>query len=94
MNIPFTQFLRPHGERTPVTIDRPDSTAKQAADLIARGYEFHIEELTTGEVSMTCFWPQDEEDIAIEVCDNGPPVPPAIDRLVASAVAWDAENQQ
>lgn len=83
--IPFTQFLLPDGRKAPLTVDCSVEVASVAESVIADGYEFQIEILTTREVSMTCFDPQEEEDIAIEVCPNGPGIEEAVGRLVKQA---------
>ncbi len=87
--IPFTQYLRPHGRPVPVTIDRPSNIADIARRLISVGYRFEIEELADRTVSMTV---EDadvdtEGPLAIELCANGPDVPDTVDRLVRSAQA-------
>lgn len=80
--IPFTQYLRPHGRPREIQIERPLEIEQRAQDLIKRGVRFEAEQLTTGEVSLTAHY--NDEDIAIEICENGPEVPPAVDRLVQS----------
>lgn len=88
MSIPFTQYLRPDGRKKAVEIDRPPEIEAKARELIAAGYKFEIEELTTGEISMTCEWRDEEQPtLAIKICANGPAVLDAVDRLVAAA--WD-----
>lgn len=82
MPIPFTQYLRPDGRQTAVSIERPDDVETKAQAIIAAGYRFECEHLTTGDCSFTIFDIAREEDVAIEVCANGPPVLDAIDRLV------------
>jgi len=85
--IPFTQFLMPDGRRTPIEIDRSTSVEESAHRLISLGCHFDIEMLSTGEISMTCEddrW-EDEPVLAHEICPNGPEVPIAVDRLVATA---------
>jgi hypothetical protein len=47
--------------------------------------------LTTGEVSLAC--ETEEEDIAIEICPNGPEVPGAVDRMIRAAHAYFEENK-
>lgn len=82
-DIPFTQYLRPGTSFTgckPVAIDRPDHVADKAKQIIAAGYRFECEILTTGEVSLTIT--DDEADHAIEVVPNGPGMGEAVDRLV------------
>lgn len=78
--VPFTQYLRPNGRRTAVSIDMPNEIARQAAAIIAAGYRFECEELTTGQVSLTIA--DDDMDYAIEVVMNGPGVPEAVARLI------------
>lgn len=87
MSIAFTQFLRPYGERRPMEIDRPKPIEDAAKMLVASGCRFDIEELTTGQISMTCEHDSMEGALAHEICNNGPPVLDAIDRLVRDAVA-------
>lgn len=85
MTIPFMQYLRPHGETSSVTIDRPADIEKLAHEFMIRGGRYEAEILTTGEVSLTAV--MDDDDIAIEVCVNGPDVVEAVDRLVRGSVA-------
>lgn len=85
VEIPFTQFMLPNGRRESTSIARPAAIADVAQRLIDSGHEFHVEMLTTGEISITCFNVADEVDIAIEVCPNGPEVPLAVDLVVATA---------
>lgn len=84
MAIPFTQYLRPHGKKRLMTIRRSPDVEAMAKYLIGRGYKFDIEELLTGVISMTCelVGKSEELPVAIEQCQNGPPVLDAIDRLV------------
>lgn len=87
--IPFAQYVLPPGCRREVWIERPVEVAGQAQRLIEDGCRFEIEILTTGQVSMTCERDIDEgetEVIAMEICDNGPAVRAAVDRLVATAI--------
>lgn len=81
MAIPFTQYLRPDGERRSVSIDRPEEIERKALAIIQAGYVFECEELTTGYASLTITDPA-EGDMAIEVVPNGPAVPDAVDRLI------------
>lgn len=89
--VPFMQFLRPNGERRPTSIDRPPDIVELSGKLIRAGYRFQIEELMTGQVSMTCS-PRDEDeqdelgDLAHEICNNGPEVPERVDKLVRDAI--------
>lgn len=83
MAIPFTQYMRPMGDRKPVTIDRPEEIEKLALWVIDHGAHFDIEVLRTGQISMTC--ERGEDVLAHEVVENGPPVVEAVDRLVKAA---------
>lgn len=83
MSIPFTQYLRPNGRRVEVDIDRPEEIERKAQQIIAAGYVFECEHLSTGHASLTIADPEKEEDVAIEVVMNGPDVPAAVDRLVS-----------
>jgi sensor histidine kinase regulating citrate/malate metabolism len=79
-NIYFTQYLRPDGRKTAVMIDRPDYIAKAADFIRSNGFRFEIEELSTGQVSMTIS--DDEDDYHRKICDNGPDVPATVDELI------------
>jgi hypothetical protein len=83
--IPFTQYILPHGRRTSVSIDRPDEISSLAERFIESGGRYEAEVLTTGHVSLTACL--DDDDIGIEVVNNGPGVAEAVDRLVHKSVA-------
>ena len=86
MEIPFTQYVLPSGRPKEVSIERPDGIVIRAEALIAKGYRFECEMLTDMQtVSLTVVDPDDEGDIAIELCKNGPGLGPAVDRLVDQA---------
>jgi len=70
----------PDGRKTPVTIDRPEEISSKAQAIIAAGYRFECEMLTTGEVSFTIT--DEDADHEIEVCQNGPEVPVKIDAMI------------
>lgn len=81
-SIQFTQYLMPDGRKAEVTIDRPDDIAVKAREIIARGFRFECEMLSDREsISLTITDP-DEGDLDIEVVQNGPEVPLAVDRMV------------
>lgn len=84
MSIPFTQFLLPHGQKRRVTIDRPPQIEEMASQLILMGCKFEIEVLQTSEISMETM---DSQGNAIlgEVCQNGPAVGEAVDRMITAA---------
>ena len=79
--VPFIQYMRPNGRRADVVINMPDDLADMAEAILARGYRFECEELTTGHASLTLTG-DDEGDILIEVVRNGPAVPGAVETLI------------
>ena len=83
MSIPFTQFLRPNGERREVTIVMADEIEDDARAVIRRGARFEIEELSTGIINMDC--QLGDVLLAQALCANGPEVVPAVTRLVREA---------
>lgn len=94
MSIPFTQFLLPYGERRPRTFDASPEVEALADQLIAAGYRFECEILRTGQVNLDCCGPAlggdtGDAPLAMEICDNGPPVVGAVERVVREAhAAW------
>ena len=80
--IPFTQYKLPNGQPVPVAVNRPDHITAKAQEIIAAGYRFECEVLMSGQISLTIT--DDDADHAIEVVDNGPDVPKAVDRLVSN----------
>ena len=69
--IPFTRYLLPNGAKTPTTFKSTGKTARIAKALVGFGLLFECEILTTGEVSLTVHDPEIEEDISIQLCENG-----------------------
>lgn len=93
MPISFTQYLLPHGRRSPIAINVEPDIQALAEELMSAGHRFECEILRTGDVSFTVTAKEkDEPDIAIEVCPNGPQVPLAVDNLVKKAHAKMKEN--
>jgi len=90
MSIPFTQYLRPDGRQVPVSIERPADIEKLAYEFIEKGGRFTAEMLITGQVSFAAEYPVDGEsqDIAIEICPNGPEAFDAVDNCVRKAHAY------
>jgi hypothetical protein len=88
--VQFTQYLRPDGRPRATSFEVPDEVADLAAHVISKGYRFESEVLMTGHVSLAVCGPSLEEpgetdDIAIELVNNGPDVPPAVERLIREA---------
>ena len=85
--IPFTQFVRPDGRRREGGFDRPEEVESKARKFIESGGWFECEVLTTMQISLTACKNVDGEpqDVAIELCANGPGLEEAVDLLVAKA---------
>ena len=78
--IPFTQYLLPHGNKVEVSIARPKEIYDKAMDIIKAGYRLEVERLSTGNISMTIS--DNDGDYDIEVIENCPEVPIAADRMI------------
>jgi hypothetical protein len=89
MPIKFTQYLRPDGRKRSCEIDRPLKVEVLAEQFIAAGGRYG-EELMTGHASLTAVYDVDgeDQDVAIELCMNGPAVPEHVDKLVRRSVEW------
>jgi len=90
VSIPFTQFLRPDGRRRFVEIELEDFVEHAAHEIIEKGGRFTVEELVDGTVSLACEFKvpsedDEERDITIEVCPNGPAVPEAAKKMILRA---------
>ena len=86
--IPFVQYVRPHGRRRDVVIERPDAVVEKATAIRKAGGRFELEELMDGTVSMTVEHPDAEEEgqsVSHLLCANGPAVPTTVDTLVEDA---------
>lgn len=84
--IRFTQYLRPNGTPRDAGIKRPAHIVKKAQEIINAGYHLECEVLQDGQVSFAIADREEEVDLAIEVCNNGPEVPDAVDRLIMNFV--------
>lgn len=90
MEVQFTQFMRPDGRRKPNSIDRPEDIGLAAQELIAAGCHLDIEELQTGDISMSVEREDKEGEtdvLSMRVCVNGPPVPVNVDEMIREAHA-------
>jgi len=92
--IPFMQYLRPDGRRCSVEVARPPEIEALARRFMAAGGRYECEELRTGHVSLTAVYEVDgeDQDIAIELCHNGPAVPGRVDDLVRASIKWLETN--
>ena len=84
--IEFTQFLLPNGRRQLVQFELPDDLYLSARRIKELGYQFEVELLTTGMVSMEILNHATEDVLAHELTANGPPVVDAVHALVKNAV--------
>ena len=92
--IPFIQYMRPNGRQVSVDFECDDPEIENmACKIIAKGYQFEVEELSTGDISMTIYGPWvsayrvagDEcGDIVCEICKNDVSVVSAVKKLVLS----------
>lgn len=80
MPVHFTQYLTPDGRRRSAIVLRPTHVAQKAQELLDAGLHLEAEVLSTGEVSFTIA--SNDEDLAIELAQNGPDVPKAVDKLI------------
>lgn len=78
----FTQYLFPDGRKKLVSIEAPDHIVKAADAIIGRGFRFECEILSTDHVSVTIS--DDDDDYAIELCQNDESVHKAVERLITS----------
>lgn len=81
----FTQYLAPHGRRQTISIDVNREVEIKAAELVAAGWDFEIEVLVNlgSMINMDCC--DDDEQLASEMCPNGPEVPETVEKLVNKA---------
>lgn len=79
-DIPFTQFLLPHGRRRATEIRRPKRIHDLAMPCIMRGARFTVEMLQTGVVSLACEY--GDTDISIKLGNNGPEILSKVDELI------------
>jgi len=70
VEVPLTQYLRPDGRRRAITADVDIKLGPKVRAILDKGYRFTAEELSGLGVSL-CI-ENDEEDLAVEVAENGP----------------------
>ena len=84
--VPFTQYLRPDGRKVDEAIEMDGATCTKAQLIIDAGYRFEAEVLMNGVCSFTIvgYDPriEEESDVAIKLCPNGPKVPEAVKDLI------------
>ncbi len=92
-NIVFTQYCLPDGRRRQTSMDVSEATARKADEIVAAGFCFEIEILTTGHISATIGEPHEELDIVMKIMDNGPGVREKIEEMVAGFNAEEARAE-
>jgi hypothetical protein len=70
MQVNLTQFIRPNGRQRQTFAEVSDDLRARVEAIRAAGLRFTAEDLGNGKVSL-CI-ENDEEDLAIEIADNGP----------------------
>ena len=90
--IPFTQYLLPDGRKRQTEMFVPEALHSKAMKIIDAGYVFESEILTNGTVSLTIADPSIEEDVEIQLCENGPKVKEAIAALIESGCELPAKE--
>lgn len=95
--IEFTQYLLPDGRRRITEIERSDDIEAMAKHFIDSGGRFESELLSDLQtVSLTAVHKinDEDDDIAIVICKNGPDIPEAVDKLVLKAIAFFGSPKQ
>lgn len=88
--IQFTQFLLPDGEQRQEKIARPKEIYDLAMPCIYKGGRFTVEMLQNGVISLACEY--DDEDICMEISENGPDITEKVDKLVKDSHAIIFKN--
>lgn len=88
--ITFIQFLIPNGRQKPIQMHASEEIEKLAEECVQKGALFTAEVLTTEKVSFACEYKVDDEkqDICIEICENGPDVVGAVEKLIRDSHAF------
>lgn len=73
MRIHVVQYVRPHGIQRDQIVDKMPDDLKPLLKIIeSQRWRLAAEVLTTGEVSFTVEDSRNEEDVDIEIAENGP----------------------
>jgi hypothetical protein len=78
----FIQYCLPGGRRKPASCEVSDEMGAMADKIIEKGFRFECEILRSGEVSLTISDPEEERDVCIKICENGPKVNECRDALI------------
>ena len=90
--ITFTEYIRPNGRKKEVELECPSDTKHKADGLVRKGYRFECETLPDKTISLTAVDPNDEGDVAIELCGRRSAIPNAVRSLVSEAVVFDSRQ--
>jgi hypothetical protein len=82
MIVQVRQYLRPNGRIENVTTDLSDDLASHYSEMIALGWNFGAEVLTTGNISLTIEDLDKGEDITGRIVSNDPSVQSAMEDML------------
>lgn len=68
--IEFTKYILPNGRKEKVFFIAPMDVVQKGNKILEKGYRFEIEELRTGQISMTISDPIEEMDVDIRICNK------------------------
>jgi hypothetical protein len=93
--IPFTQFLRPSGERRQTFIDMPREVALLAKRFLEEGGRYTSEMIRPGEVNLCAEFTIDDErrDIVSLIAQNGPDIVDAVEKLIRESYKFLQEHE-
>lgn len=72
MQIPFTQYVRPHGEKQLTLAPCPEGYEGHVKAILEHGWEFNCEVLSDGSVAL--YVSDNETDHVVELSPNGPEI--------------------
>jgi hypothetical protein len=84
MEIPYTQFIRPHGRQVKHTTELPDELADKWTQLCDRGCRLTMEVMLGGWINICVEDSEMDDDVTMLNVQNGPEVLTAVAELVRS----------
>ncbi len=98
MRIDLIQYIRPSGRPSSVHTEVSDDLKGAYEEIQRAGWRLEAEVLLTGEVALSVHNPEggpdaQGEDVAVELCPNGPEVQNALRRLIKRAANYAAMPQ-
>ena len=91
--ITFIEYSRPNGRKEEIELECHFDTKRLADGLVLKGYRFECETLPDNRISLTAVDPNNEGDVAIELCGRGSEIPNALRSLVNKAVEFDRRQE-